>query len=63
MEIYKSKTGKREVLEEYSQILADWLGKNLQYKVQTSLGPTFIIESGSKDNPTLILLQAFVIRK
>ncbi|CAH1199133.1 hypothetical protein PAECIP111893_01238 [Paenibacillus plantiphilus] len=45
--IYKSEVGKREVLGQYRQILASWPVENDQYEVETSLGPTFVIESGS----------------
>ncbi|NRR03392.1 alpha/beta hydrolase [Brevibacillus sp. RS1.1] len=58
--IYKSEVGKREVLGQYRKILANWPVENHQYEVETSLGPTFIIESGSKDNPPLILLHGSV---
>lgn len=58
--IYKSEVGKREVLGQYRQILASWPVENHQYEVETSLGPTFVIESGSKDNPPLILLHGSV---
>ena len=34
--------------------------ENHQYEVETSLGPTFVIESGLKDNPPLILLHGSV---
>jgi len=58
--IYKSEAGKREVLGQYRKILASWPVENHQYEVETSLGPTFVIESGSKDNPPLILLHGSV---
>jgi len=58
--IYKSEAGKQEVLGQYRQILASWPVENHQYEVDTKFGPTFIIESGSKDSPPLILLHGSV---
>ncbi|TVX94048.1 alpha/beta fold hydrolase [Paenibacillus agilis] len=58
--IYRSEEGKREVLGQYRKILASWPVENHQYVVETSLGPTFVIESGSKDSPPLILLHGSV---
>ncbi|MGG0815428.1 hypothetical protein ABE142_22580 [Paenibacillus alvei] len=58
--IYKSEVGKREVLGQYREILASWPVENHQYEVETSFGSTFVIESGSKDNPPLILLHGSV---
>ncbi|MBH5316322.1 alpha/beta hydrolase [Paenibacillus sp. GSMTC-2017] len=58
--IYKSEIGKREVLGQYRKILANWPVENDQYEIETSFGPTFVIESGSKDNPPLILLHGSV---
>lgn len=58
--IYKSEVGKRGVLGEYRKILASWPVENHQYEVETSLGPTFVIESGSKNNSPLILLHGSV---
>lgn len=58
--IYKSTEGKQAVLGKYQEILANWSVKNSQYQVETSFGPTFVIESGSKDNPPLILIHGSV---
>lgn len=58
--IYKSQEGKQEVLGQYQKILDNWPVENHQYQVETSLGSTFIIESGSKGNPPLILLHGSV---
>lgn len=58
--IYKSEIGKQEVLGQYRKILTSWPVKNQQYEVETSYGSTYIIESGSKDNPPLILLHGSV---
>lgn len=54
--IYKSEAGKQQVLEQYRKILSSWPVENHQYEVDTRFGSTFIIESGSKENPPLILL-------
>lgn len=58
--IYKSEAGKQEVLQQYRKILANWPVENHQYEVDTSFGSTFVIESGSKDKPPLILLHGSV---
>ena len=58
--IYKSEVGKQEVIEQYQKILASWPVENHQYEVKTSFGTTFIIESGLKENPPLILLHGSV---
>lgn len=58
--IYKSEVGKQEILRTYREILADWPVQNRQYEVQTNFGPTFVIESGSSQNPPLILLHGSV---
>ncbi|RED59397.1 alpha/beta fold hydrolase [Cohnella lupini] len=58
--IYKSVAGMQEVIGQYRQILDDWPVINRQYEVETSFGPTYVIESGSKDNPPLILLHGSV---
>lgn len=56
MDIYKSASGKEAVLGRYDEILNLWPVANSQYKVETNFGSTFIIESGSKSAPPLILL-------
>ncbi|MTI46389.1 MAG: alpha/beta hydrolase [Firmicutes bacterium] len=58
--IFKSEEGKQEVLKRYQEILSSWPVENKQYKVDTSFGSTFVIESGSNDNPPLILLHGSV---
>ncbi|MDV4151334.1 alpha/beta hydrolase [Clostridium sp. AL.422] len=58
--IYKSEIGKQEVLLQYRKILDSWPVENQQYEVNTSFGSTFIIESGSRANPPLILLHGSV---
>lgn len=59
-ELYKSEAGKREVLEQYRKILGRWPVENRQYEVETRYGSTFVIESGSRDNPPLLLLHGSV---
>lgn len=54
--IYKSEAGRQKIMAEYQNILAAWPVANKQYKVPTSQGETFIIESGHPDNPALVLL-------
>ncbi|MFZ5965725.1 MAG: alpha/beta fold hydrolase [Bacillota bacterium] len=54
--IYKSEEGKQAVLNAYKSILAAWPVPNKQYKVKTTYGDTFVIESGSPENPPLVLL-------
>ncbi len=58
--LYKTEAGKREVMEQYKKILANWPVENQQYEIETSFGATFIIESGSKENPPLLLLHGSV---
>lgn len=58
--IYKSEEGKQVVLGTYKEILDTWPVENKQYKVETSQGSTFVIESGSSENPPLILLHGSV---
>lgn len=59
-DLYKSEAGKREVLGQYRKILDSWPVENRQYEVETRFGQTFVIESGSRDNPPLILLHGSV---
>ncbi len=54
--IYKSEAGRKEVLGRYRQILSAWPVENRQYSIPTSYGETFVIESGEKSNPPLMLL-------
>lgn len=56
MRVFKSDDGKKLVLNRYREILNDWPVSNKQYKVKTNYGETFVIESGTKDKPPLILL-------
>ncbi|WKY47694.1 alpha/beta hydrolase [Eubacteriaceae bacterium ES3] len=54
--IYKSEEGKLAVLSAYQNILAAWPLANKQYKVKTTYGDTFVIETGNPENPPLVLL-------
>lgn len=58
--LYRTEAGKQLVLTSYKEILADWPVPNRQYEVPTSFGPTFVIESGSRENPALLLLHGSV---
>jgi len=58
--LYKSDIGKKAVLGEYQEILSNWPVQNKQYTVETRFGQTFVIESGSSDNPPLILIHGSV---
>ncbi len=58
--IYKSESGRRIVLEKYQEILNAWPVENRQYTVDTLHGRTFVIESGSRENPPLILIHGSV---
>jgi pimeloyl-ACP methyl ester carboxylesterase len=54
--IYKSPAGEQEIMAFYDSILAGWPVSNDHITVPTRHGNTFIIASGSKDAPPLILL-------
>ena len=58
--LYKSEKGRNMVLGKYKEILAKWPVSNNQFNVKTSFGDTFVIESGSKEKPPLILLHGSV---
>ncbi len=60
MNIFKSEEGRRIVLNRYQKILDAWPVANKQYKVKTTYGETFVIESGSKDKPPLVLIHGSV---
>lgn len=57
---FKTEEGQAIVLNRYKEILAQWPVANKQYRVQTSIGSTFIIESGDKGKPPLLLLHGSV---
>lgn len=48
------------MLNRYKEILAQWPVENKQYQVKTSIGHTFIIESGNRSNQPLLLLHGSV---
>ena len=54
--IYKSEKGREEVLQFYGHLLGDWPTSNEKREVLTKYGTTFVIESGQKDAPVLVLL-------
>ncbi|MCG8553050.1 MAG: alpha/beta hydrolase [Desulfobacterales bacterium] len=58
--IYKSDVGQKVVLERYKEILSFWPVENRQYHVDTRYGETFVIESGSRTKPPLLLLHGSV---
>lgn len=54
--VFKTEKGQKLVLSRYKEILSDWPVKNKQYCVETTIGSTFVIESGDSSNQPLILL-------
>jgi pimeloyl-ACP methyl ester carboxylesterase len=58
--IFKSEKGKRIVLESYRKILSQWPVQNRQYEMETKYGSTFVIESGERNNPPLLLIHGSV---
>lgn len=54
--IYKSILGRELIEGKYTDVLNQWPVENDQYKVKTSFGETFVIESGSRNNPPLLLI-------
>jgi pimeloyl-ACP methyl ester carboxylesterase len=53
---FKSQEGKREILKIYDSLLEEWYSPNEKFYINTRYGDTFIIASGKKDAPPLILL-------
>lgn len=53
---YKSQAGKTAVLKFYDSLLENWPLPNEKFYVETRFGSTFIIATGEKDAPPLILL-------
>ncbi len=54
--IYKSEQGKKAILSFYENLLAEWHQPSKQYSLNTSFGKTFIVESGDKNAPAVLLL-------
>jgi pimeloyl-ACP methyl ester carboxylesterase len=54
--IFKTVEGKRHVLGYYETLLTEWHQPSKQFYVKTTFGDTFIIESGNKKAPAIILL-------
>jgi len=55
-QIWKSEAGKAAVLERYRALIAQWPGGAEQIRVPTREGETFVMASGPKDAPPLLLL-------
>ena len=53
---FKSEEGKKEVLKYYDSFLEHWPAGNEKFYVNTRYGSTFIIASGQKEAPPLLLL-------
>ncbi|WP_325049497.1 alpha/beta fold hydrolase [Saccharopolyspora rhizosphaerae] len=56
MGIYKSERGELAVQRAYRDVLDSWPVPAERRTVETSLGPTFVLESGPEDRPPLVLL-------
>jgi pimeloyl-ACP methyl ester carboxylesterase len=54
--IYKSESGKRSVINFYETLLNDWCKPLVEHVVSTSYGNTFVLESGNKTAPVIVLL-------
>ncbi|WP_346861042.1 alpha/beta hydrolase [uncultured Draconibacterium sp.] len=54
--IYKSANGKIKVLEFYNSILKDWTTPCREHQIITTYGSTFVLESGNKSLPKIVLL-------
>ena len=55
-EIYKSERGRLAIQRAYQDLLDDWPVPATRRTVETSLGTTFVLESGPADAPPLVLL-------
>ncbi len=54
--IYKTEKGRQKILDFYSNLLENWVQPSKQVHVNTSHGNAFVVESGEKTNPTVVLL-------
>jgi len=54
--IYKSEAGKKAIISYYDTLLSNWHKPSVQHHLPTSYGETFVIESGDKSLPKLVLL-------
>ena len=54
--IYKSEEGKAKITAFYETLLQRWHQPSEQIILETSFGDTFIVESGSKESPAILLL-------
>ena len=53
--IYKSEFGRKQIQYYYTELLKDWPEPSYQHWIQTNYGETFVIESGSKSAPAVVL--------
>ncbi len=54
--IYKSESGRQQLMARYQEVLQQWPLDNKQYHVPTRHGSTFVIETGAAHLPPLLLL-------
>ena len=54
--IYKSEEGKAEIQAFYEGILSQWQQPCWRHNIPTHVGNTFVIESGDKSKPAMVLL-------
>jgi pimeloyl-ACP methyl ester carboxylesterase len=54
--VYKSELGRKEIISFYKSVLKGWIKPHKEHHISTSYGNTFVIESGERKNPKLILL-------
>ena len=54
--IYKTDAGKKQVIRYYETLLMQWNQPSRQFMLETTFGETFIIETGKKEAPAIILL-------
>ena len=55
---FKTPEIKNQILTRYESILENWQQPNQTYSLATRQGQTFVIETGNKNNPPLILLHS-----